>query len=468
MKKYICLFLAAVLACLLCGCQTQDPQTPQILEEPLKIGFGKLNITPTYSVGLSGMGNAGTRRSEGIVTPIYFSCIAVAKGEEQMLLFTADTLSFSEDIIPILRDAVADVTKVPKDRMFFGSTHTHSSPTPYYTSGPEGKYRGEFIVAATQVAKMALKDLSSATMSYTKCNIPGMTFVRHYIMADGTYAGSNFGNTNQEYVKHTYDVDDEMILVEFQREGKVPVLMINWAAHPAKPNDEGLGYYMIAADFIEPLRNRLEALTGAKVVYFDGASGDVVPRSNVPALDHGMNWKRYGDKLAELAYAHYSELKPVENTDLRFATQRVSCNVEHELEHLIPQCIEIWSLYTKEDKREEANEMARALGLSSRYHASAIITRARMGATDERELNVMAIGPLGFTTGTYEMASQHAMELRAAAPFDAVFMICGNAGYIPREEAIDYRSYEGDTRRYTRETGDMLVEKYLQMLESIQ
>ena len=65
------------------------------------------------------------------------------------------------------------------------------------------------------------------------------------------------------------------------------------------------------------------------------------------------------------------------------------------------------------------------------------------------------------------MASEHGMEVRAAAPFNAVFMITGNSGYIPREEAIDYHSYEGDTRRYTRETGDMLVAIYVEMLESI-
>lgn len=465
MKKLLCVFLSVLIICSLLACNTQ-PQEPE--EEPkLKVGFAKLNITPTYSVGLSGLGNAGIRRSDGIVTPIYFTCIAVSKGDETMLLFTADTLSFGEDLISVLRNAVTEVTGVPKERQFFGSTHTHSSPTPYYTSGPEAQYRSKFITASTQVAKMALKDLTSATMSYTKCNIPGMTFVRHYIMADGTYAGSNFGNTDQEYVQHTYDVDDQMILLEFQREGKESVLLVNWAAHPAKPNDEGLGYYKIAADFIEPFRNKLEQLTGAKVAYFDGASGDVVPRSNVTALDHGLNWQRYGDRLAELAFAHYSELKPVEDTTMRFATQQVTCTVEHELEHLLSQCIEIRDMYAKDDLRAEANEKAWALGLSSRYHASAIITRASLGATDERELNVMAIGPLGFTTGTYEMASEHAMELRAAAPFDAVFMICGNSGYIPREEAIDYHSYEGDTRRYTRETGDMLVEKYVEMLNSI-
>jgi hypothetical protein len=65
------------------------------------------------------------------------------------------------------------------------------------------------------------------------------------------------------------------------------------------------------------------------------------------------------------------------------------------------------------------------------------------------------------------MASEHAGEVKAASPFEFTFQICGNQRYIPREEAIDYHSYEGDTRFYTRETGDMMVQKYLELLESI-
>ena len=382
-------------------------------------------------------------------------------------MITADTLSFTEDIIPTLRSAITQEVDIPMDRIFFGSTHTHSSPTPYYTSGAESKYRSEFINAAVLSAKLAMEDLTPATMEYAKFNIPGMTFIRHYIAEDGSYAGSNFGTQELEYVAHVYEADDEMIFLNFDREGKDDVLLVNWQAHPAKPNDEGLGYYSIAADFIEPFREKLGQYTGAKVAYFNGASGDVVPRSRVPSLDHGLNWERYGDKLADLAFEHYDELQRVEDTQVQVVTRKVECTVEHELEHLTAQCVEIHNLYSKEDKKAEAQELAWSLGLSSRYHAAAIITRAAMGAVDIRELNAFRIGPVGFTTGTYEMASEHGMELRAAAPFDAVFMITSNGGYIPREEAIDYHSYEGDVRRYTRETGDMMVQHYLELLESI-
>ena len=118
-------------------------------------------------------------------------------------------------------------------------------------------------------------------------------------------------------------------------------------------------------------------------------------------------------------------------------------------------------------QRAEADQKAIALGLTSYHHASAIVSRSKKGATEQREVNALRIGPVSFTTGTYEMASQHAEELKAASPFEYTFQICSNSSYIPREEAIDYYSYEGNTRAYTRETGDMMVEKYVELLNSI-
>ena len=111
--------------------------------------------------------------------------------------------------------------------------------------------------------------------------------------------------------------------------------------------------------------------------------------------------------------------------------------------------------------------MAVDIGLTSAYHAWAIVDRSKMGETQVRTLNAFRIGPVGFTTGTYEMASQHGAELKEQSPYEFTFLLCGNKNYSPREEAIDYNSYEGTNRPYTRETGDELVAKYVEMLNSI-
>ena len=180
-----------------------------------------------------------------------------------------------------------------------------------------------------------------------------------------------------------------------------------------------------------------------------------------------MDAKQYGIKLAQIMNEHLGELKPLEIDTVKAAQQVVNCTVEHEGEELLAQCMEITYVRWTENNRTKGNQMARDIGLSSAYHASAIISRSKLGASQPRTLNVFRIGPVSFTTGTYEMASEHAGEVKAASPFEFTFQICGNSKYIPREEAIDYQSYEGTNRPYVRETGDMLVAKYIEMLESI-
>ena len=474
MKKIIVLLLVLATVLGLCACGgtgEQEATEPEAKETPqLQIGYGKVNITPSYPVGLAASGDEKNRRHTGLVSYLFATCVAVKYGEETYLMYTVDTISIGDAFGDVLRvEILNEFPDLKLENIYLGATHTHSAPaTGWSDNSPEGKYRQEFISYMPQAAKLALQDLAPATMEACKFELEGMNFVRHYLMNDGTYAGSNFGDTSSGYKEHTYDVNHEMILVNFKREGKEDVLLVNWAAHPANPYDEAIGNFNISADHPGWCRDELEKLTGAKVAYFNGASGDVVPNSQIKEINHGLNAKEYGIRLAEMAYEHYNELKPLEVDNVKTTQQTVTVTVEHELEHLLPQCMEIYDVRFVQGDRTRGNKMATDIGLSSAYHASSIISRSKMGPTDVRALNTFRIGPVGFTTGTYEMASEHAEELKAASPYEFTFQICGNKDYIPREEAIDYYSYEGTVRRYVRETGDQLVGEYVKMLNDLQ
>lgn len=472
MKKLLCLTLAVfmLLGMVACGGSgdagkesTPEEQTPAA---QLEIGFGKINITPTYSVGLGGNGTDKNRRSTGLISYLFATCVAAKYGEETYLIFTIDTLSVSDELADTLRDAIiAELPDIKPEHIYLGATHCHSAPSPYWTDNEaEGKYRMEFINYMPQAAKAAVQDLAPATMELAQFDLEGMKFVRHYIAIDGSYAGNNYGNQNIAYKEHTYDPDHEMILVNFPREGKEDVLLVNWGAHPANPYDESIGYYNLCSDHPGWCRDELEKLTGAKVAYFNGASGDTVPDSRVTALAHHMNAKQYGIKLAQMAYEHYDELKPVEVNGIKSTTRDVELDVEHEKEHLLAQCEEIRQLYIEKNDKATADAKAIELGLSSCHHATAIVSRSKLGPTQLREANAFSIGPVGFITGTYEMSSEHADELKEQAPFDTVFIIQGNNRYLPREEAIDQYTYEGNTRFYTRDAADVMVQNYVEML----
>ena len=287
MKKYLCLFLAILMILSLCACSGSDAAkettaaTEATVEEAkpqLEIGYGKVNITPSYSVGLSSSGDEKNRRSTGLISYVFATCIAVRFGEDTYLMYTVDTISMPEELMKILRETISSVVpEVKPENIFLAATHTHSAPANAIADNEaEGKYRIDFINYIPQAAKLAIKDLTPATMSACKFDLEGMNFVRHYWAIDGSSAGNNYGNQNIEYKEHTYDVNHEMMLVKFERGEKDDVLLVNWAAHPANGYDEAIGYYNISADHPGWCRDELERLIGdgTKVAYFNGASGD--------------------------------------------------------------------------------------------------------------------------------------------------------------------------------------------------
>ena len=111
--------------------------------------------------------------------------------------------------------------------------------------------------------------------------------------------------------------------------------------------------------------------------------------------------------------------------------------------------------------------MAVDIGLTSAYHAWAVVDRASKGDYETRMLDAFRIGPIGFAAATYEMASEHGGEIKEGSPYEYTFILSSNKDYIPREEAIDYKSYEGTNRKYSRETGDLMVTKFVEMLTSM-
>ena len=260
MKKILALIIACLMLLSLCACggsegsskdsnETQSATEPAQQEITLEVGYGKVNITPSYSVGLGGSGNDKIRRSTGMVSYVFATCVAMRTGGETYLLYTVDTLSINDQLADELRlEIITAMPDIKPENVYLMATHGHSCPTPYWPDENEGKYRQEFMKWIPQAGKLAIQDMAPATMEVAQFQLEGMNFVRHYIMNDGTYAGSNFGDTTSGYKEHVYDPDHEMILINFPREGKDAVLMVNWQAHPGNGYDEAIGYLNISAD----------------------------------------------------------------------------------------------------------------------------------------------------------------------------------------------------------------------------
>lgn len=466
MKKLFCILLVLCMLLSLTACAPAETQLREEVTSWLKAGFGRVDITPHYSIGLDGSGNSETRRSKEVADNLYMTCVALTDDTTTILVYTVDNLGINANSANLLRNQICMGTGIPVGNIFFGATHTHSAPDIRQKDEPGIEYLGTFIEAAVSAAHIALGDLSPALPQAGTGDLPGMNFVRHYKMSDGSYAGSNFGTFDGlEIVDYAGSADPELSLIKFQRGGdKQDILLMNWQAHPNRSTE--IGYYKISADFVGAARSRLEEETGMLVAYFTGASGNVHIDSKIKEDSHGLSWKKYGEKLADMTMELLPGLEAVGGTGIATTYVNHHAPVDHSWEDSLDAAQEVYDLWKSKDKTS-GDELGKQYGFTSVYQARSIIERAKLGKTLGCDLYAFRVGDLGFTTGTYEMFSEAGKYVKDNSPFPVTFVITGNLIYIPTEAAYEYRCYEADTGYYAAGTSEALAEKYVEMLTSL-
>lgn len=465
MKKILAFFLAVTLAFGLCACAGSGAQSTesQPAQASLLAGFGRESINPVTPVGMGGYSDSETRKSGNILDNIYTTCVAFQEGEQTILIYTIEVCGLSDSAMDGIRTRITAATGVPGENIFIGATHTHSAPV----VGDDQGWDTLFYNACINSAKLAIGDLAPIKMEVATTELENMNFVRHYEMNDGTYYGSNFGSTASGFKAHVADPDKQLILVKLDREEKKDILMVNWQAHPAaaaRQND----YNGVSADFVGHMRTKVEFETGMQVAYYTGASGNLNPRSLIESenVNNNTSYQEYGKTLGQFVIDTLANLAPVEGTGIKTTRVSFEAEIDHSWDHMIAEATEVYELWKSEDKAK-GDTLGATYGFTSVYQARAIRTRAALPATQVRELRAFCVGPIGFTTGTYEMFCDHAMYVKENSPFDVTFVISGNSGYIPNVKAYEYRSYESDTGMFASGTGEAMAEQLVELLKQL-
>ena len=479
MKKSISLLLVLVMVLGLFGCSsagttenTTEPST-EATEPPapavFEVGYSREDITPVGKVPLGGYGLSDRRLTDNVLDPLYLTCVAFKEGDEMLLWFTMDLIGAKGDTMAQARLRISRKTGVPGDRIMFCATHTHSAPDLNSSNTNIELYKENFVDIAIEAAQKAIADLTPATMSGTKTELERMNYIRHYIMNDGTYYGSNFGSTASGFKQHVEESDNVMSLVKIEREGdKKDILLMNWQAHPCFTG--GGTKKDISADYIGAVRRAIERDTGMYFAFYQGAQGNHNARSAMPGETLYSTNEEYGEKLAEYAIAALPNLKSIAGAGIKSATVTLEAEVNHDDEHLLEQAKEVQALWKSTGDTSQGNKLARQYGISSVYHANAIIARPSRPATANLTINAVYVGGLAFVTAPFEMFRGTGEYIKDNSPFEMTF-VCGNTneshGYIPTVNAYDYGCYESFTSYFARGTGEVLQEKYVEMLNSL-
>ena len=95
-------------------------------------GFAKQDVTPTEPVRMSGYGNRD-HASEGVDTPLFVRAVCLeseidATQGQPLVLLSVDNIGLSGGHTRRLATAIEAEHAIPRERIVFCSTHTHSGP----------------------------------------------------------------------------------------------------------------------------------------------------------------------------------------------------------------------------------------------------------------------------------------------------------------------------------------------------
>ena len=435
----------------------------------LQVGYGRVNITPNYPVAIAG--SAANKVSQGYLDPIYITCLAFRYGEETLMVATMDLVGAYAEYAAPARTAISQATGLPEDRVILNATHTHSSVGARNIDGVGiARYREEFYAWVVEAAKTALADLTPAEVWYGSTQTQGMVWVRHYKMADGTFAGANYGSFKKStIVGHASEAFGEVQLVKFARAAanKKDILMMNYPAHATMQKE-----LYISADFPGPAREYIEENTGVLVAYFIAAAGDQVPTSRIPEEQFSADYKVYGQEVGRIVVTCMESLTKLDQTQLRFAKHTFTGKSNKAELDRLDQALAVRAIWEQVGGRgtPEGKAAAKEHGFSSVYQVTAILNR--MNFPDERsmELKTMAIGNVGFVLAPYEMFGASSAQIKKASPYDMTFIIScsqNHDGYLPSKFGWSLGCYESQITRFAPGTAEQLADTYVSLLKQM-
>ncbi len=446
------------------------------MEQILKVGFGRADITPENYVELSGFGTDSMRLCNKILDHVRGTCVAISdENDSTILLCSVDLLNAKEEtVVKEAREAITAATGVPGDRIMVGAVHTHSAPATFSRSLPyTADYMDFFAKQMAKAAKDAMEDRKPAQAYVGTKRAENMTFVRHYLMNDGTYAGSGFGSNKSGYKAHLDVADDNMQLIRFVREGARDILMVNWQSHSTFiGSDRGDQGKILSADYSGPFRDHLEGLSGCKVAFYQGAAGNLVPTSMVPgeSLVEQRDYIGYGRLLAERAMEGLENLRPVKGGPVLAKQRTYHGALDHSEDYLVPKAEIVRDNYYKIEDSKERFHLVKDNGFNSVYHANQVINRSKMGDFLDIEIDALCAGDLAFATAPYEMFCSNGVYIKENSPFEMTFVLAycnGSNSYIADKKAFGYNCYEVNSRRYGEGAAEEIVENHVEMLKEL-
>lgn len=276
-----------------------------------KMGYAQAVITPTLAAPVFLAGFGRNRRAESIHDDLYTRVLALATGDELVVIAAIDIIGLDRGQCLAIGQRVADA--LPGAKTLVACTHTHHGPDTLglwghdeVTSGVDQAYLARLVETAAQTSIAAATDLQEASLAAAAVVVPGLA----------------------KNLRDPAIIDEELTCLQFRRvEDDRP--LATWLVFPCHPEVLGNQNPHMTSDYLHMLRRYIERDTGAPCLVHVGALGgmmtpDVVEHSFAEA--DGM-----GRMLAQAALYTLAGERSRAVKHFRYQRQSVSVTMENPL-----------------------------------------------------------------------------------------------------------------------------------------
>ena len=430
----------------------------------MKCGYAKIDITPGVGCYLAGYPHV--RPAEAIADPLYIRAVSFEEGEAVVFL-VFDVMSIVTETAALIRRTVAEALGWQTHQVHVAATHTHYAP---YTCCGENAETDAFARGlpqkAVEAAKAALADAAEAQFRFAKGIVPGIAFVRRYIMKDGSVR-TNPGRHNPDILRPASEADETLQLLRIVRE-KGDILLVGFQVHP----DVRRGLE-VSADYPGVVCSTLDnALPGTHTVYFNGTAGDLNHVDvNCPEWDANAGQEQIdhmGRTIAGRVLELYTKARPVASGAVKTAQTLVELPEKAYDPEKLPMALDYVRWHEAGEK--EKIPYTGMEYITAVIEARQIIWRSQGGRIPPTPVCATTMGDVAVVTVPGEGFCDIGRQLRVQSPKPVTFALGlanAYAGYFPTRDAFEVGGYEKQTSHFLPGVAEKLVNAGVALLKEL-
>jgi hypothetical protein len=429
----------------------------------LRAGIARRDITP--EIGSTLFGYSGQRRAETVDDGLNATALFLKSDDCNSCIVSLDWCLIDEIEIAHLRELISQATKLAPENITFHATHTHSGPVTVDCWGWGRRDEQYLKLARPRIVEAVLE--AGSTPVAVRVGIgkiqTDIGVNRREVRLDGSVSlGFNEWGPR----------DTDMTIVRFEsiQAGSTPGTLATLVHANAHPTSRGADP-AISRDWPGVMMDRVEQLTGAPVLFLNGAFGDVAPRTTIGGVtgDAGKAAREVGLRAALHAMQAWREIKEFRDLDLQTSNAKIA----------LP--------FSDLPAREEAEtqraqyagqENAKGAGEAEWRYWNAVLEAHDAPRQTAREWSqsITRLGPIVFVPFAGEIFSEIALRLKQASPFSHTLCLGtsnGSHGYYVTREARARGGYEvWVAKAYgaylpAENIDDVLVQENLKLLQAL-